>query len=188
METRKDKPSIYEERHTYNRWQCWPGKVRDPDRLNETGCRQLIWWEALAGGMGGFFGHFSTRFNQYGPFRPEGPCGYYPDSLKRAFRTHRQFWRDGRLKLNLSPDNTRITVPTAYCLAAADKKHFIFFAEDANSLTIDLRGMKGIQPVIAVDTKAHYSEKDKGSLMAGVHTIPLTQTSDWAIAIGHFAR
>lgn len=72
MEAREDKPSIYEERHTYNRWQCWPGRVPDPDRLNETGCRQLIWWETMAGGMGGFFGHFSERFNEFGPFRPEG--------------------------------------------------------------------------------------------------------------------
>ncbi len=73
-----ERPSLYEERHTYNRWKCWPGHVPDPNRLDETGSRRLIWWEAMAGGMGGFFGHFSVRFNQFGPFKPEGPCGIIP--------------------------------------------------------------------------------------------------------------
>ena len=40
----------------------------------------------MAGGMGGFFGHFSVRFNSYGPFSQNCGCGYHPDSLKRAFR------------------------------------------------------------------------------------------------------
>ena len=81
MEAHGGKPSIYEERHTYNRWNCWPGRVPDPERLNESGSRRLIWWEAMAGGMGGFFGHFSERFNRYGPFRHDALCGYHPDSL-----------------------------------------------------------------------------------------------------------
>jgi len=186
METHKDKPSIYEERHTHNRWQCWPGKVLDPDRLNEAGCRRLIWWEAMAGGMGGFFGHFSVRFNRYGPFRPEGACGYHPESLMRAFRTHRDFWRNGRLRLDMSPDNTRVRDAEGYCLVVVDKTHFVFFFEGADSVTVDLSGMPASQPVIAVDTKADYKEIDKGKLMAGVHTLRLGRTSDWVLAIGNF--
>ncbi|MCL4217647.1 MAG: hypothetical protein KJ052_11685, partial [Candidatus Hydrogenedentes bacterium] len=157
-----DKPSIYEERHTYNRWQCWPQSVPDPDRLNETGSRRLIWWEAMAGGMGGFFGHFSERFNAYGPFNPEGPCGYYPESLKQAFRTCREFWRDGRLDLAMTPDNSRVTGATGYGLAKAGHSRFIFFIEDADSATINLGDMQGAQPVIAVDAKAEYAELDLG--------------------------
>ncbi|NIA13801.1 MAG: DUF5060 domain-containing protein [Nitrospiraceae bacterium] len=188
METHTDKPSIYEERHTYNRWQCWPQSVHNPDRLDETGSCRLIWWEAMAGGMGGFFGHFSERFNQYGPFDPDGPCGYHPDSLKRAFRTYREFWKDGRLKLSMSPDNSRVRGATGYCLAAADKKHFIFFVEDADSVTVDLSGMPGRQPAMAVDTKAEYRETDMGGLTAGTHTINLGVPSDWVIAVGLFGQ
>jgi hypothetical protein len=187
LEGRKDKPSIYEERHTYNRWRCWPDSVSDPNRLNETGCRRLIWWETMAGGMGGFFGHFSDRFNKYGPFHANGPCGYHPDSLKRAFRTHREFWKDGRLKLSMKPDNSRVRGATGYCLVAADKKHFVFFVEDANSVTIDLDGMSDSQPVVSVDAKAGYDEIDMGSLRAGVHMIRLGYTSDWALAVGKFS-
>ena len=186
LQAHKDKPSIYEERHTYNRWKCWPGSVRDPDRLDEMGCRRLIWWEAMAGGMGGFFGHFSERFNRYGPFRPSGPCGYHPDSLQRAFRTYREFWKLGRLRMSMSPDNRRVRGARGYCLASADKKHFVFFVEDADSVTIDLTGMPGSQSVTLVDARADYDQIDKGRLTAGVHTLQLGATSDWAIAVGQF--
>jgi len=187
MQAHPEKPSIYEERHTYNRWKCWPHRVRDPERLSETGCRRLIWWETMAGGMGGFFGHFSERFNQYGPFRPNGPCGYHPDSLKQAFRTHRKFWKDGRLKLSMAPDNRRVRGATGYCLVAADSKHFIFFVENADSVKIDLAGMPGSQPLVLVDARADYAQIDKGRLTASVHTIDLGPASDWALAIGQFS-
>ncbi|MHC4084859.1 MAG: DUF5060 domain-containing protein [Planctomycetota bacterium] len=182
-----DKGPIYEERHTYNRWKCWPGGVPDLDRLNETGCRRLIWWETMAGGMGGFFGHFSERFNKYGPFHKDGPCGYHPDSLKRAFCTYREFWKHGRLKLSMSPDNSRVSGATGYCLVTADKKHFVFFVEDANSITINLNGMPGSQPIVLVDARARYDEIDKGRLTAGTHTISLDSTSDWVLAVGEFS-
>ncbi len=138
--------------------------------------------------MGGFFGHFSERFNQYGPFRSNGPCGYHPESLKRAFRTHREFWKHGRLKLSMSPDNHRVRGAEGYCLVTSDKKYFVFFVENADSMTIDLSDMPGSQPVIAVDAKANYHEIDKGSLTAGVHTIRLGSHSDWAVAVGPFRQ
>ncbi len=185
MAANKDKPSIYEERHTYNRWRCWPGKVPYPDRLNETGCRRLIWWESMAGGMGGFFGHFSERFNVYGPFRREGPCGYHPESLKEAFRTHRDFWGNGRLRLDMSPDNVRVHDARGYCLVDSEKTHFVFFLEGTDSATIDLGGMPGRQPVMAIDAKAKYREIEKGRLTAGVHAIRFDHNSDWVLAIGY---
>jgi len=188
LEAYGNKPSIYEERHTYNRWKCWPGRVPDMDRLNETGCRRLIWWETMAGGMGGFFGHFSDRFNKYGPFKANGPCGYHPDSLKRSFRTHREFWKNGRLKLSMSPDNSCLSGATGYCLVTADKKHFIFFVEDTDSATVDLNGMPGSQPVISVDAKMDYCEINMGTLTAGSHTIYLSRNSDWALAVGKFSE
>ncbi|MCP4645255.1 MAG: DUF5060 domain-containing protein [bacterium] len=188
LDAHTDKPSIYEERHTYNRWQSWPTSVPDPDRLDERGSRRLMWWETMAGGMGGFFGHFSERFNQYGPFLPDGPCGYHPESLKRMFRTHQEFWDHGRLKLSMSPENHRVSGATGYCLASADRKHFVFYVEDADSLTIDLSGMPGVQPVSSVDVNADYEEISKGDLAAGIHTVELGTVSDWALAVGVFAR
>lgn len=182
------KPSIYEERHTYNRWRCWMHPVDDPDRLDETGSRRLIWWQTMAGGMGGVFGHFSERFNEAGPFDPDGPCGYHPESLKQAFRTHTRFWQDGRLRLDMQPAGECAAGDAAYCLAGEDRRHFIVFAEDTDAVTVDLSGMPDAQPVVAVDAKAAYQETDMGTLTPGRHTIELDHTSDWALAVGDFSR
>jgi hypothetical protein len=186
LASRPGTPGIYEERHTYNRWKCWPSPVADPDRLDETGCRRLIWWETMAGGMGGFFGHFSERFNVFGPFDPDGPCGYHPESLKRAFRTFRAFWRNGRLCLDMAPANGRVLDGRGYCLADSSKTHFVFFLEDADSAAIDLTGMRGSQPLIAVDAKASYEETDRGAVEAGQRAIALPRRSDWCLAVGAF--
>ncbi len=186
MQARDDRPHIYEERHTYNRWQCWPHSVADPNRLDETGCRRLIWRETMAGGMGGFFGHFSDRFNAYGPFDSDGPCGYHPESLKRAFRTHREFWNNGRLALDMRPDNDRISGAKGYCLVSDVNTQYIVFVEDSDTVTIDLTGMPGKLAVMAVDAKAAYQEKLLDSVEAGVHTFDLDDVSDWVIAIGSF--
>jgi hypothetical protein len=86
----------------------------------------------------------------------------------------------------MSPDTCGVTGIDAYCLASADSKHFIFFAEDTNSMTVDLRSMRGSQRVAAVDTRADYDEKEIGSLMAGIHKIRLDKTSDWVITVGSF--
>ena len=87
----------------------------------------------------------------------------------------------------MSPDNSRVSGATGYCLVSADKKHFVFFVEDADSITINLNGMPGTQPVVLVDARARYDEIDKGRLTAGVHTIRLGSTSDWALAVGEFS-
>lgn len=135
--------------------------------------------------MGGFFGHFSERFNRYGPFRHDTLCGYHPSSLKLAFRTYREFWKQGRLKLNMLPDNSHIKGATGYCLVTPDKKNFVFFVEDAESATINLKGMPGRQPIVLLDTKARFHEISRGKLTAGVHKIHFGSSSDWAIAVGY---
>jgi hypothetical protein len=84
------------------------------------------------------------------------------------------------------PDNSRISGVTGYCLVTSDKKHFVFFVEDTNSVAIDLNGMSGNQPVISVDTKMDYCEIERGTLTADIHTINLGRTSDWALAVGEF--
>jgi len=183
-----DKPSLYEERHTYNRWQCWPHGVEDADRLNEDGCRRLIWRETMAGGMGGFFGHFSERFNAYGPFRPEGPCGYHPESLRRAFRTHRDFWREGRLLLDMAPVDGCVAGATGYALANAARTHWVFFLEQCDGATLDLSNMAGSQPAVLVDTRADYAEQRLGSLAPGLREVGMPHASDWVVAVGTWAR
>ena len=204
------KPHLYEERHTYNRFKyvdpgscqepgdgpdqygmgdgyaCWPIKLSPTEqaRLNEDGSRRLIWREQMAGGMGGFFGHFSIRFNSFGPFSENCGCGYHPDSLKRAFRCFRQFWAKDRFRFDMVADEGRVRAGTGYCLRTGDCKHFVFFVENAAVVDIDLGGMPGSRQVIVVDAKDEYREINKGRMSAGWQTIDFGHASDWAIAVG----
>lgn len=68
----------------------------------------------------------------------------------------------------------------------ADRKQFIFFVEDSDSVTVNLNGMSGSQPVVLVDARMDYCEINKGTLTTGIHTIHLGRTSDWVLAIGEF--
>ncbi|UCG47829.1 MAG: DUF5060 domain-containing protein [Phycisphaerales bacterium] len=206
------KPHLYEERHTYSRFKyvapgscrepgdgpdqygmadgyaCWPIKLSDVEqaRLNEDGSRRLIWREQMAGGMGGFFGHFSVRFNSFGPFSDNCGCGYHPESLKRAFRCFRDFWAKDRFTFDMAPDAGRVRGRTGYCLRTQDYRRFVFFIEDAGAVEIDLGGMPGSRQVVAVDAKKQYNEINKGTVTAGWRTIDFGYTSDWAVAVGDF--
>jgi hypothetical protein len=212
MENDRSKPHLYEERHTYNRFKyvdpsscqepgdgrnqygqddryaCWPIKLSSEEqaRLNEDGSRRLIWREQMAGGMGGFFGHFSVRFNSFGPFSENCGCGYHPDSLKRAFRCFREFWAKDRFLFDMAPDPDRVRSGAGYCLRTNDCRHFVFFIENQNAAEVDLNGMPGSQQIVVVDAKKEYSEINKGPVSAGRRTIDFGYTSDWAVAIGDF--
>lgn len=206
------KPHLYEERHTYNRFKyvepdtcqepgdgpdqygmgdgfpCWPVKLRNEEqaRLNEEGSRRLLWREQMAGGMGGFFGHFSTRFNSFGPFSQKCGCGYHPESLKTAFRCFRDFWAKDRFRFEMIVDVDRVRKGTGYCLRTQDCRNFVFFVENASKVEIDLSNMPDSQPVIVADAINEYREINKGRMYAGWHRIDLGYISDWAVAVGDF--
>jgi len=209
----RSKPHLYEERHTFNRFKyvdprscqepgdgadqygmtdgyaCWPIRLSDEEqaRLNEDGSRRLIWREQMAGGMGGFFGHFSVRFNSFGPFSEKCGCGYHPETLKRAFRCFRDFWAKDRFMFDMAPDGTRVRGATGYCLRTKDRRNFVFFIENAGTVEINLAGMPDSRRVVVVDARNEYGEINKGSMSAGWQKIDLGRKSDWAIAIGDFA-
>ena len=206
------RPHLYEERHTYNRFKyvdpttcrepgdgpdqygmgdgyaCWPLRlsVEEQSRLDEDGSRRLIWREQMAGGMGGFFGHFSVRFNAFGPFSEDCGCGYHPASLKRAFRCFRDFWARDRFLFDMAPDRERVRNGTGYCLRTGDCRRFVFFVENQSTVDLDLHGMPSDQKVVVVDAKREYHEMDRGRIAAGRHTLDFGYSSDWAIAIGDF--
>lgn len=214
VDSDNSKPHLYEERHTYNRFKyvdpdsgqepgdgpdqygmgdgyaCWPVELSSTEqaRLNVDGSRRLIWRQQMAGGMGGFFGHFSVRFNSYGPFSQKCGCGYHPDSLKCALRCFRDFWAKGRFKFDMVVDMGRVRNSTAYCLRTQDYESFVFFVENDNKAEINLTRMPNSQQIVVVDTQKEYREISKGSMSAGWHTIDFGYPSDWAIAVGRFDR
>jgi hypothetical protein len=157
------RPHLYEERHSYLR----PGFQLDMD-----GTRRLLWWEAVAGGMGGFFGFYPTSPHPY----PK------PEQL----RTHREFWHgQGRFLLtmkraeDLADGDTRV-------LAARDEGCYVLYREDTRRIALGPGALRGSRRAVAVDTKQEYGEVDLGILDEQAREIRLPHRSDWAVAVGDF--
>lgn len=162
MDGDSTRPHLYEERHSYK---------REGFDLDMEGTRRLLWWESMAGGMGGFFG-----------FYPDSPHPYpNPEQL----RTHYTCWHtNNRFKLNmqranrLSHDGLVLSVPS--------NTHYVFYGENISSMNMDLSDMKDTQSAIAVDTKKEYREIEIGKLRADNHIWKAPYHSDWVLAVGDF--
>ena len=156
------RPHLYEERHSYK---------RDGFNLDMDGTRRLLWWESMAGGMGGFYG-----------FYPNSP---YPYPNPEQLRTHYEFWHtNNRFRLDMQRANNLSN--SAHVLSVPLKLHCVFYAENASTIHMDLSGMPGTQPAIAVDTIKQYKEIKIGILSAKEHVWKAPYRSDWAIAVGDF--
>ena len=158
------RPHLYEERHSYK---------REGFNLDMDGTRRLLWWESMAGGMGGFFG-----------FYPDSPHPYpNPEQL----RTHYTFWHT---KKRFRSGMQRINSLTSggYVLRVPSKTHYVFYNENTSSIRMDLSNMAGVQPRIVVDTKKEYDEIETGTLSSKEHIWKAPYRSDWAIAVGNFGE
>ncbi|MGD8499134.1 MAG: DUF5060 domain-containing protein, partial [Phycisphaerales bacterium] len=158
------RPHLYEERHSYK---------REGFKLDMDGTRRLLWWESMAGGMGGFYG-----------FYPDSPHPYpNPEQL----RAHYKFWHTKeRFKLDMQRADS--LTGSGHVLSARSSTHYIFYRENTSSIRMDLSDMKGTQPAIAVDTKKEYTEIEVGRLANIEHVWKAPYRSDWAIAVGHFGE
>jgi uncharacterized protein DUF5060 len=151
------RPSFYEERHSY---------LREGFKLDMDGTRRLRWWQAMAGGLGGFYGFYAGSTHPY----PN------PEQL----RTFHTFW-EGRFQLDMQRDSG---MSDAWVLKTQDNKHIVLYEENADRVQVDLTGMKSGGKAIAVDTTQEYQEINLGELFPSQQIIKLPRKSDWAIAIG----
>lgn len=154
----KSRPHLYEERFLHTRWDYFSMEVT----------RRHMWWYAMAGGIGGFWGILWDDGIDY------------PDSEQML--THKQFW-DERFLLRMERVND---LTNGLALKTSDNNHFIFYKEDASSIRMDLPIMNRMQPAVAVDTKKTYEEIDIGHLEAKKQVWDAPYVSDWAIAVGNF--
>jgi len=155
-----DRPHLEEERFYHQRY----------GKYDMETTRRHFWWYAMAGGMGGHWGYHPRYSNER-----------YPNPEQLA--AHRQFW-DGRFLLDMAPANT---LSDGYVLKDAANMHYVFYKEDTDSVRMDLSGMDGSRPAVAIDTKKAYAEIDLGLRSAGDQTWEAPYASDWAIAVGTFA-
>jgi hypothetical protein len=131
-----------------------------------------MWRQAIAGGMMGFWGHYPKSNYDKGPYP-------HPEQFV-CFRT---FW-NGRFLLSMRRAGN---LTDGYALAVPDGRHYVFYIEDADRVTMDLSGASGPLPVVGVDTTKPYREIRFGTLKPGKHTWEAPHRSDWAIAVGDFA-
>jgi hypothetical protein len=157
------RPHFYEERHSYKR----SGFDLDMD-----GTRRLLWWESMAGGMGGFFGFYPTSPHPY----PN------PEQL----RSHYAFWHTkNRFMLDMERANN--LTGGGYVLRTISNANYVFYKEDASSIPMDLSSMAGPQPAVAIDTKKQYDEIELATLAKKEHVWNAPYRSDWAVAVGKFS-
>ena len=156
------RPQFYEERHSFQ---------RDGFDLDMDGTRRLLWWETVAGGMGGFFGFYPTSPHPY----PN------PEQL----RTHYEFWHTyGRFSKDMKSVG-KVNGDT-YVLSEGLRGRRVVYREDAESMRLDLQPRRKSQPVVAVDTKKAYREITVPIPDGGLRTWKAPYKSDWALAIGDF--
>jgi len=158
----KNRPHFYEERHSYR---------RSGFNLDMDGTRRLLWWETMAGGMGGFFG-----------FYPDSP---HPYPSPEQLRTHYTFWHErARFLLDMQLVNKLANSECVLC--STSKQQYVFYKEATSSVQLNLTGAAGKLPAVAVDTKKAYREIGLGTLESKAQQWKAPYRSDWAIAIGNF--
>ena len=159
-----DRPHLLEERNVQGRW-----GVTDEET------RQLLWKTAMAGGVGGWYGHFTDDV-VFG-----GATGYTnPDQLA----CHRSFW-ENRFLLDLAPAND-LSSSGAWILKSSNNHQMVAYQREASVIEIDLSDFGNAYHAVAVDAKSAYEEIDLGLLAPGTQKIQLPYASDWALAVGNF--
>jgi hypothetical protein len=99
--------------------------------------------------------------------------------------TAKEFWdAKERFMFNMQPANNLSS--NSVVLKSSDNRNYVFFAEDASSVNLNLSGMATTQTAIAVDTKQSYREVNIGNLTPSNSDWTAPYVSDWAIAVGSF--
>jgi hypothetical protein len=155
------KPYVETERFLYERDMKWCDQVFDLDTS-----LSMLWRMGMAEGAGAIWGSRNS--------------GLYPNP--EYFATAGTFF-DKYFRFDMSATET---LSDGIGMQAASNEHYVFYKQNASSIQVDLSGMNGQQPAVAVDTRAPYQEVGLGTLNATNQTISLPHSSDWAIAIGNF--
>jgi hypothetical protein len=136
--------------------------------------RRLLWQSTMAGGIANIFGNLTN-----GGSHADGSAPYpNADQIK----TYATFFAE-RFTADLQRCNT---LTDGVCLQRPTNAHYIFYAEDRETITLNLTAMAGPQPAVAVDTTRPYQEIDLGQLDATQHIWTAPYSSDWAIVVGNF--
>lgn len=161
MDSDLSRPHLYEERHSYRR----PGHKLDMD-----GTRRLLWWSAMAGGMGGFVGFFGEDRGAYGGYPYPAP-----EQLKVFGEFWRQHWQSDYKVCN--------QFSNGYGLCGA--KRFVFYRTAAKKIKMELPEFEGELRFRALNTVTG-EWLDVGMKKSTFREFVAPRRSDWLLVAGDF--
>jgi hypothetical protein len=167
LELHPRQPVFMEDRFRIRNPSPYPEKDYD---LEQT--RRGLWHSAMAGGVANIWGNLAP---EAGPHNMSQP---YPNH--EQIRTNAEFFSN-YFTVEMQVDNPRTD---GVCLADVAGQSFLFYAEDVETLMLDLSGMSHAQPASAVDTRQAYREIPLGQLGPSKQHWSAPYKSDWAIVVG----
>jgi hypothetical protein len=170
IEARPTKPSFSEDRFRIHDHSPYP----DKDYTEEL-TRRGLWHSTMAGGVANIWGNLvrSTSVTSLEPYP-------HPEWIM----TYSEFFKQRFMK-DMVRDNL---ITDGVCLKRPTDKHYLFYKETTSLIRINLTGMDGAQPAVAVDTKKLYAEINLGLLQPRDQTWTAPYVSDWAVALGDFGN
>lgn len=172
IDQRPSKPAFSEDRFRMRD----EGRAKDYN-MEET--RRGLWQSAMAGGVANIWGNLLGAAGANDALEPSRP---YPNP--QWIKTYATFF-DGRFLIDMSRCNN---LTTGMCLKTPSNSHYVFYQENTGAIQLNLSGMAGTLPAVAVDTKNGYAEINIGPLSASSQTWQAPYASDWAIAVGDFRQ
>ncbi|MEM9774589.1 MAG: DUF5060 domain-containing protein [Chloroflexota bacterium] len=136
--------------------------------------RRGLWHSAMAGGVANIWGNM--QFDEGGSYQNgsreypnRNELNVYSDFMNSRFH-------DGLDRCN--------HLTNGYCLKNGNNTQFIFYRENASSISLNLGSMSGSQAFVAINTKT--GQQVTGTFQPGQQTWNAPGSSDWAIAIGNW--
>jgi|GEM_PF-5376201 len=165
-----------------------------------------LWHSTMAGGVANIWGNLLPHNdNDRGSQPYDNGAGTtirgtkVEVNVKDEIKTWSTFWfekdrfsydyiRDNRLTGNktgpgMLSDNGE---PISVCLLDSSYSRYIFYSEETNKVTMDLRQSDKSLKAVAIDTRKAYKEIPIGKIDAEKFAWEAPYTSDWAVAVGKF--
>ena len=155
-------------------------RLRDEGREKDYTMEQVrrgLWQSTLAGGVANIWGNLLDVAS------PDDGSGVFPNP--EWIKTYSMFFSDdSRFSAVIAPANSLTAGTNAHALATPTRDNIVIYAEDTDSVQLNLAGLDARIYAVAVDTKSPYAEIVIGWLEPVDQVWNAPGLSDWAFAMG----
>ena len=194
------KPQLQEDRFRIREHPVFVNKDYTPEMT-----LRGLWHSTMAGGLGNIWGNLIPQrtFQESNPYDNQTPGliqgASFTVDIKEAIKTWQTFWFEkGRFSCDLIRDNALTGNRTGdgflrpsgggdiqVCLRNKDHTFYVFYAENADTIRMDLRSLNGEQEILVIDTRLAYEEISYPPRGAGLYPgFKLPHASNWAVVVG----